>query len=545
MNDKYKIIALGGLGENGKNTYLIESKDTIIVIDAGLSNFANKALGIDFVLPNYDYLVQNKKKVKGILVSHGHLDQMGGISHILNLFDVNIYGSNYTVSFLKTYIDKSKHRLLKEVKYNDVLKLGSMTIECFSLSHAVFGNYGFVIDIKGEAIVYATDYNFDQTSSKFSRTDITKIVSLKNKYNIKVLMTESISVNNPGSAGSLKNHLQKLRRYIETSNGRKIISLYSSNLAGMRNIIDLAGEYNKKIVIVGRDLLTYINIAKDFNYIYPKKKIFARVNEINKIKDEDLIIVVAGLYADPFVEINKMAQGKHNILQIKHTDEVLIASKPYDETEALAQKVLDSISLTGAKILIEKINVSSHAHEEDVKMMINLFEPTFIVPIKGEYRKFIRLQEIAYELGYNEEQFRILKNGDVLSFVENGCLISETLKNKNQLISLDDSESTNPIILKDREVLSDNGYVLVVIPIDKKTGEIVQEPEIQSGGLISFDDDQDIIEGCKKIVKKELEKDYNNKEFINKLKNKMGKYLQKNIGKIPLILPLKVFVEKK
>lgn len=545
MQKKFKVIALGGLGENGKNTYIVETETDIVIIDAGLSNYSNKQLGIDFILPDYSYLEQNKDKVRGILISHGHLDQMGAIAHILNVVNVPVFGSNYTVSFLKGYIPKAKHKLLKELKYSRTLKLGELKIECFKLSHAIFGNLGFLIAQDNDAIVYTTDYNFDQMATEYARTDIKKIVLLANKYNIKALMTETVAIQERGSAGSSQDHVLHLRRYMKTSTGRMIISMYSSNLAGMRNIIDLASKNEKKIVIIGRDLLTYVNVAKEFGYIEHIKDLFVRIQDINKYQDNELIIVIAGIYEDPFVELEKMAKGIHNIIKLKETDNVLIASKAYDETEAYAQKVLDLVSLTGATIAEQKINTASHAHEEDVKMMINLLEPEYIIPIKGEYRKFIHLKTIAKKLGYDEEFIKIIKNGDVLEFVENGSYVSKTLKVPDQLINIKGQEKTNPIILKDREILSENGYVLVIMTFYKGTNTRVQEPELISGGLLAIDDNPLIKEGCMKIAIREIDAATDSRELVNKIKNKMGRYLNTKIGKVPMVLPIRIEVDKK
>lgn len=545
MQNNFKIIALGGLGENGKNTYIVETEKDIVIIDAGLSNYSNKQLGIDFILPDYSYLEKNKDKVRGILISHGHVDQMGAISHILNVVNVPVFGSNYTVSFLKGYIPKSKQKLLKEIKYSNPLKLGDLTIECFKLSHAIFGNLGFLLASGNDAIVYTTDYNFDQMATEHARTDIKKIVMLANKYKIKGLMTETVAVEERGSAGSSQDHMLHLTRFINSSTGRMIISIYSSNLAGMRNIIDLAAKNEKKIVIIGRDLLTYVNVAKEFGYIEHIKDLFVRIQDINKYEDNELIIVIAGVYEDPFVELEKMAKGIHNIVQLQDTDHVLIASKAYDETEAYAQKVLDLVSLAGAKISEQKINTASHAHEEDVKMMINLFEPEYIIPIKGEYRKFVHLKTIANKLGYSDDFVKIIKNGDVLELVEKGSYISKTIKVPDQLINIKGKEKTNPIILKDREILSENGYILVIMTFYKGTNEKVQAPELVSGGLLTIDDNQMIKEGCLKIVNREIEAASDSRELVNKIKNKMGRYLNTKLGKVPMVLPIRIEVDRK
>lgn len=545
MNSKFKVMALGGLDENGKNCYIIENEKDIIIIDCGSASFGNKSLGIDLVVPDFTYLKNNKDKIRGILISHGHFDQMGALEYLLAEIKVPVYASAYTIEFLKHYLKKKDQELLNEFKYSQTLKLGDFKIEAFGLSHAIYGNFGFVLALGDEAIVYATDYNFDQTTTKFGRTDIKKIVELSKKYKIKALLTESTSVDNVGMAAGDQAFNAQLHRTIESTKGRLLVSLYSSNLAGMTNIIRMAEEFDRKIVIIGRDLLNYVNIARNSNYISHKKELFIRINDINKYDDNQLIIVVAGLYAEPFVNLAKMSRGEHNVIQIKETDTVLVASKPYDEIEGEAQHIMDTVARTECTIKNQSINVASHAYQEDVKMLINLFEPEHIVPIKGEYRKFKSVKELAGKIGIGEENVSILKNGEQLEIFNDYALVTNIFNFESTLISVTEQEVINPIVLRDREVLSDNGYVLLIMTFYKGKNEIIQEPEVVSGGLIKFDDDEEIISGCKKIIKNELEKGYTNRELVTKLKTKVSRYLQNNIGKTPIVLPVRMEVDPK
>ena len=544
MKSKYKIIALGGLQENGKNTLILETEKTMILIDAGISNFTNKTLGIDYIIADYSYLEKNKKKFKAILISHGHFDQMGALYQILEKYDVPVYGSNYTIAFLKKNLDKKFFKNLKEITYSKVLIIDDVKVEPFTLSHAIFGNYGYLLAMQDEAIIYASDYNFDQIPSKFACTDIEKILTLKNKYKIKLFLTETVSIDNLGMSSGQQDYFPTLKREIESAPARVIFTLYSSNLHGMATIINLAEKYNKKIMIVGRDLLTYVNISRDLGYMKIPKDVFVKVNNINKVKDEDLFIVVAGLYDYPFMELNRVSLNNHNILKFKMTDKVIVASKPYDEIEDLAQEILDKVARNVGSISHAATNISAHAYQEDIKMMINLFEPEYIMPIKGEYRKFITLTKVAKLLGYTEEQVIIANNGEVIEQLNGSFVTTETLKLNNLLVNKDHDTNVNPIILKDREILSDNGYVTIILMFAKGTDKLVQKPVILSGGLIQFDDDEDILNGCLNIVEKEILSMDNNRQLVNKLKIKLSRYLNKKIGKTPMILPMRVEIDQ-
>lgn len=538
-----RIVALGGLEENGKNCYIIESNNEIIVVDVGSKKFENASLGIDAIVNDNRYLIENKNKIKGILISHSHLDQMGGLSYLLRELgtDVPVYGSDYTVEFLKK---NYKYKNYNVLQYDKVLKLGSFKIEPFTLSHAVFGNYGYVISNGVDAVAYATDYNFNQSRKENVRTDIDKIVTLKNKYNIRALMTESLSADKSGSAAGDTNFLQSFKRYAEMTKGKLFISLYSTNVSGMLNVINLAEELNRKIVIIGRDLLTYVNISKSLGFIEHKSDMFIKTSDIKKYPADQVIVVVSGLYLEPFETLKKLSYKNHPITRIKKDDRVLIASEPDDETEGTAQKLLDFVSRTEASIKHQRINVPSHAHQEDIKMMINLFEPEHIIPIKGEFRKFKNVEEIAENLGYGEQQIHLLENGVVLNMDKN-VYVETTIPVGTQLISEQSNEMIDPVLLKDRETISEEGYVLVILIYDKKTKKIIQSPEIISGGLMGFDDDEQLIESCLDIVNKEIKQQKSNADMIVRIRNKLKRYLNAKIGKSPLILTVKVEVNNK
>ena len=544
MNSLFKIIALGGLNENGKNCYIIETEKDMVVIEAGSANFSNKSLGIDMVIPDFNYIIKNKAKLRAVLISHGHLDQMGALPALLKEVKVPVYGSYYTIEFLKFYVDKKDHELLKEIKYTTDISIGEMKLEVFSLSHAIFGNFGFVLSKGKDAVCYVTDYNFNQAANKFSRTDVRKIIDVTRKYKVKALITECVSAENRGVAAGNQSFNDSFHRFTEAANGRIIISLYASNLAGMTNVIKMAEEFDKKIVIIGRDLLNYVNIARNLNYISHRKDVFVRIGDIAKHK-ENLIVVVSGLYENPFLTLEEMATGAHKLVKLEPTDSVLIATKPFDEIEAKVQSILDTVSRSRCSITNLNINVPSHAYQEDIKMMINLVEPEFIIPIKGEYRKQRLVKQLATEIGIESENVHAISNGEHLEIYDEYCLVTGSMTLNDTLIAEDEVHPVNPIILKDREVLSDNGYVLLIMTFFKGSDKLVQIPEIISGGLNQFDDDTNIIEGCRKIVLAEVAKDYKNRELVNKLKSKISRYLQNNIGKTPMVLPVKMEIDPK
>lgn len=544
MKENFKIIALGGVDEPGRNSYVIESGEDMILFDAGSSNFTNKSLGVDMILPDFTYVKENMKRLRGIFISHGHIDQMGALNSLLEEIKVPVYASKYTIKFLKTYIDKNKWELLKEISYHRPIKVGDLTVEVFGLSHAIFGNFGYVVANKdNKAIVYATDYNFDQSANKFARTDIEQIVSLSNKYEVEALLTEAISADKTGIATGSKDYIRSFERIIEEAKGKTIIGLYSSNLAGMTTIINAAEKYNKKIVIIGRDLLTYVNIAREEGYLQVKQNIFARVSEIDAIKSEDLIVVVSGLYSEPFIELMKMSDGRHGLLQISSDDTVLLACKPYDEIESFAQSALDVIARTNCRIKQQNLNVPSHAHQEDIKMLVNLFKPKFIVPIKGEYRKRKAIKDFIVDTGRESGDVALINDGDILSLFDEYHFVGDDIVVEPQLVGSRETDMSHKL-MNEREALADNGYVIIQLIYYKGEKEFCQDPEIISGGVLNIDKEEDLVKLIKKTIYNYQARGLDKQDLQNKIRNKVSRLVGDIVGKKPLVLVSKVEINK-
>lgn len=533
-----KIIALGGLVENGKNCYIVENEKDIIIIDSGSKKFDNRTLGVDTIVNDISYLEKNKDKVKAILISHAHLDQVGGLVFLLEKIKAPIYGSEYTIEFLKNEIKDAEFKVLKD----EEVKIGDFTVDSFSLSHSVFGTLGFLIAKGKDAIAYVSDYNFNQSRKEKVRTDIEKIVNLKQKYNIKMLMTESLNADQIGTASSDFSFLEKFNRVAKNVEGKLFISLYSTNLIGMTNIINIAEKNKKKIVIVGKELLTYVNVSKKLGYIDHRYEMFIKTKDIKRYADNEIIVVVSGDFLEPFETLRKMADKNHPITTIKGTDTVMIASEPHDEIEGSVQKILDKVSRTGCKITNIKVNISSHAHQEDIKMMINLFEPENIMPIKGEYRKMEKVREISEYLGYSGSNIWILENGDVLEVKKDKSYVSNHLKLNSKMKNNTLKETVNPLLLSDRESLTSEGYVLITLIVKRGTNKLLQKPEIYSGGLMNFSDDSQMMNKSLEIVKTELKEGITS-EGIMKSKNKVRRFLTNKLGKNPTILTVKIEVK--
>lgn len=531
---KMKFMALGGLEENGKNCYIVEDDTSIIVLDAGSRKFIDSNFGIDYVINDYTYLLERIDKIKGILVSHAHDDQIGGIKILLKQINkkIPVYGSNYTISFLQQEYKYSDYKI---INYKEPTKIGSFVVEPFLLSHAVFGNFGFLVAQEKNAIVYATDYNFNQSLKENIRTDIAKIIKLKTNYNIVGLFTETLAIDHSGTSTGIQDFFKSFQRNLESNQGKVFITLYSTNLIGMINIIEMAQKLNKKLVIVGRDLLTYVNVSKKLGYIEHVSDMFIKIRDISRYNSNEIMVVVSGTYLEPFEQLEKLAKPGNEITTINEEDLVLVASDPFDEIEGMVQKILDKVSRTECTIKTQKVSYPSHAYAEDVKMLINLFAPKFLIPIKGEYRKFKEFEKISQSLGYDNKEINLLSNGDIVEITENEIVPTGFFKTKDQLINSSTDEFIHPLLMKDRETISQEGYVLVTFVVDKHTKKVINTPNIISGGLMAFDNNEELMKKCEEVVMKII---IANDFEINviKVKNKIRKLLENKIGKSPLIL---------
>lgn len=533
-----KIIALGGIEENGKNCYLLETENDLIILDMGSKKYDNISLGVDTVINDLSYLVEKKDKIRGVLISHPHQDHIGGIEYLIKEIQVPIYGSRYTIEYLKGEIKYNQYKILSEDKN---IKLGNLIVENFKLSHSVFGHLGYLIAENKEAVVYATDYNFNQSAKKSTRTDVEKIIKLKNQYQIKVLLTEAKYADHNGVASGDLSFLPAFNRLTENLQGKLFITLYSNNISGMTNVIKVAEKHKKKIVIVGKKLLTYVNVSKRLGYIDHVSDMFIKINDISRYNDNEVIVIVAGDFLEPFQTLEKLSKKNHPITTITSKDTVMIASEPQDEVEGVVQTILDQVSRTHCKITHLKVDVSDHAHEEDIKMMLNFFGPEYIIPINAEFRKLKKIQEIAKNLSYKEDKVKLISNGDVIDVNQNVTIIDK-IKTESKLVNKESKETVAPMLLYDRETLTEEGYVLITLVVSKNSKKLIQDPEVLSGGLMSFDDDENLITKCVEMVKKEL-KDQPINDNLIKIKNKIKRFLNNKIGKSPVILTVKIEVK--
>lgn len=547
---KIKFLGLGGLGEKGKNMFVLEVDDRIFILDAGLKYPSVELYGIDNVIPDITYLIENKDHVQGIFLSHCHEEHIGAIPELLKNLDVGVFGTHFTISLVEEVLNEagmniSNHRLYR-INQDKVLKFGHITVEFFNISHSVPECVGIAIKTEDGTIVYAPDFTFTTNIDKRYSTNFVKIANIA-QNGVLALLTESLGTTNLDRVSNdyLMNH--KVNEVLQKK-GRVIISMFSSDLDRVQKVVNLCVSQNRKVAIIGRKVQKIINVAMNSDYLkVPQENLvnLRYIDDVNTNDDDNLAVIVTGLRHEPYFMLQRMSRGQDRLIQITENDQVVIIAPPVIGTERMEARTMDVLYKQGAKVYMLKKGIlrSYHADSEDLKMLYDILSPKYIIPIIGEYRHQFKQKEVAVEAGFDEKNVIILDNGQIASF-ENGELVSTEAKVQVGDVLVDGSiiGDINEVVLKDREMLSGDGVLIAAIHVDARTREILTEPKFVCKGFVSKAPFEEIS--------KELEEDtyyvidnYFRKRYIdwNELKSDLRDVYNKTIysltKKNPIIIP--------
>ena len=540
---KIKMFSLGGLNEIGKNMYVVEVDNDIFVFDAGLKYPDDKLLGVDYIMPNYDYLKENKKRIKGIFITHGHDQQMGSVPDIIkDIPEIKIYGTTFTIEVIKEELafDNINSNNLINIVPHKKISFGKNSIFPISLTHSVPDAVGYVLYTEDGAIFYTGNFMFDPKMIGNYKTDIGKLAYV-GKQGVLCLLSESLYADKKGFTSPNHRTSSILRETLNKYEGRIIYNVSQAQLCRIQELFNELVTTDRKVVILGKRNENIILKAIDMHYVKFDKN---KIGSLKNISDNNSVIVVSDEREKPFSNITRIIKGYDKFVKITPEDTVVFASPVYDGMELSATKVYDKIAQIGANLVIiaSKKYLGYHASSEDLMLMINLMNPKYYFPVIGEYRHQVANANAAKALGIPEENILLKLNGQVVTF-ENGNLVEtgEKVKVDDILIDGKTSGDVGELVIKDREMLSDNGIVIVSASIDKQTKKVLAGPEILTRGFIYVKDNVDLIKESEKIsleVIKENTKD-NYIEF-NKIKagirDKLGKYLYQQTECNPMIL---------
>ncbi len=540
---KIKLFALGGQNEHGKNMYVIEIDDDILVFDAGLNYGSEEALGIDYIIPNIDYLKNNIKRVKGIFLTHAHDENIGAVADIINdLEGVKVYGSKFTLEVLKEEFSTYKLNTdnLIEVKPHKTFNVGRIKIFPVSLSHSIPGNFGYAIYTLDGVIFYASDFVFDPLMDGSYGSDLGKLAYI-GKQGVLCLITESLYAEKEGFTSPRHRIYNLIRETLNTSNGRIIFNVLNSHLYRIQELFNEVSKTDKKIVVMGKKLQTIVDNALINGDLKIDRKF---IGDLSNINDKNVVILNSNEREKPYYNVIKMINGYDKFIKLRENDTVFLATQVYEDLEKTYYHLLDELAKVGCNIvtLDKKKNLSDHASSEDLMLMIDLMKPKYYYPARGEYRFMVANASLGEKLGIPIDNILLKQNGDVTIF-KDGKLIECFDRVPTGSISIDgkSSDDVGELVIKDREMLSNNGIMIVSITLSKKTKKVVAGPEILTRGFVYVKDSIELLDTLKELTNKIINNNIKN-NFIeyNKIKNlireELSNYLIKETGNKPMII---------
>lgn len=540
---KIKIFGLGGLNEVGKNMYIVEVDNDIFVFDAGLKYADDKMLGVDYIIPNYDYLKENKNRIKGVFITHGHDAQMGALSDILlDIKDLKIYGAPFTLNVIRNQLkeDNIKTENLFEIEPHKKINFGKNSIFPINLTHTVPDAVGYVLYTEDGAIFYTGNFVFDSTMRGPYETDIGKLAYV-GKQGVLCLLSESMYADKSGFTSPNHRISSVIRETLSNNNERVLFNIFQAQLYRIQELFNEISKTNRKVIIMGKTLEKLIYKAIDDHYMEFDK---SRIGNIYQVNEPNIVVIISDEREKPFSNIKRIIKGYDKFISLTEKDTIIFASPVYDGMEKSYTKVLDDISKIGSNIvtLPNKKYLSYHASSEDLMLMLGLMKPKYYFPVIGEYRHQVANKENAKKIGMKDENIILKQNGEVATFI-NG-----ELKNTNEKIKTDDIlidgktiGDIGELVLKDRESLSENGIVIVAATLDKQTKQIIAGPEILTRGFIYVKENIDLIKEAQNlslnIIESNIAPNYVDFTKIKtEIRDKLGKYLYDETECKPMIL---------
>ena len=545
--NKIKVMALGGLNEIGKNMTVIEYKDEIIVIDAGMSFPDDEMIGVDVVIPDISYLIKNKDKIKGIFITHGHEDHIGALPYILKKINIPIYGAKLSIGLIQVKLKEHKinNAKLNVVSPRDIIKLSHMEVEFIKNNHSIPDACSIAVHTDQGIIYHTGDFKIDLTPIDGEVMDIHRICELSKK-GVLLLLAESTNAEQPGSTMSEKTvgaGLDDLFR--KASNSRIIVATFASNIHRLQQIINTAEKFNRKVAVSGRSMVNVVAVATELGYLNIPDNMLIDLNDISKYEDNEVVLITTGSQGEPMSALARMASAEHKKVEIKRGDLIIISAHPIPGNEKLISKVINSLFEKGAEVVYDEsdIHVSGHAKQEELKLMHRLVRPKFFMPAHGEYRMLKIHAELAEELGMPSQNIFVNKTGDVLEIDRNSAKVTGTIPTGNVLVDGLGVGDVGNIVLRDRKHLSEDGLMIVVVTISKEDGRVLAGPDIISRGFVYVRESEDLMDGAKNVIKDVLRdcEDRNIKEWAylkNNIKESLKEYLYQKTKRNPMILPI-------
>ncbi|HEP1542069.1 TPA: ribonuclease J [Streptococcus pyogenes] len=544
-----KMIALGGVREYGKNFYLVEINDSMFILDAGLKYPENEQLGVDLVIPNLDYVIENKGKVQGIFLSHGHADAIGALPYLLAEVSAPVFGSELTIELAKLFV-KSNNSTKKfnnfhvvdsdtEIEFKDGL------VSFFRTTHSIPESMGIVIGTDKGNIVYTGDFKFDQAAREGYQTDLLRLAEI-GKEGVLALLSDSVNATSNDQIASESEVGEEMDSVISDADGRVIVAAVASNLVRIQQVFDSATAHGRRVVLTGTDAENIVRTALRLEKLMiTDERLLIKPKDMSKFEDHELIILEAGRMGEPINSLQKMAAGRHRYVQIKEGDLVYIVTTPSTAKEAMVARVENLIYKAGGsvKLITQNLRVSGHANGRDLQLLMNLLKPQYLFPVQGEYRDLAAHAKLAEEVGIFPENIHILKRGDITVLNDEGFLHEGGVPASDVMIDGNAIGDVGNIVLRDRKVLSEDGIFIVAITVSKKEKRIISKAKVNTRGFVYVKKSHDILRESAELVNTTvgnyLKKDtFDWGELKGNVRDDLSKFLFEQTKRRPAILPV-------
>ncbi|NCO61378.1 MAG: ribonuclease J [Deltaproteobacteria bacterium CG_4_8_14_3_um_filter_51_11] len=543
-----KAIPLGGLGEIGLNMMAFEYNDRILVVDAGLMFPDNYLPGVDIVIPDFNYLRENKEKVGWLILTHGHEDHIGAVPFLLKEFNIPVYATRFTIALLKEKLKEHNIPLgveFREIAAGDISNLGPFQLEYISVNHSIVDGLALLLKTDEGVIVHTGDFRVDLTPVDHQYTDLAKFAEIGRK-GVLALFSDSTNAERDGFTMSENEVKKKLEGIFASARGRIIVALFASHIPRIQQVVDLASQFGRSVFFNGKSVVTNAGIAKELGFLKIREGIQIFERDLESIHDRELVVITTGSQGEPMSALARMAQGQHKAIKIRKGDTIILSSRFIPGNEKAITMVINSLYRLGAEVIYEKvseIHTSGHARQEELKLMLSLVRPKYFTPIHGEYRHLVKHARIAEEMGLAPERILLIEDGTVLCFHEGSAEICGRVNTGRSLVDGKGVGDVGEMVLRDRRRLSANGVVIVLLVLDERTGESIYGPDIISRGFVYEALSGHLLEDAKCLVLEALDDferpprvGWNDLEAV--IQKRLKRFFFDVMEKSPIIMPM-------